>query len=303
MPPRERDPWESIPPERRLDYAVIAEPLTSLAEAVALRLERDAPREVVAIDGGQPLFVLLARLAQITFHSVAYLCAEKPVDAARPIEFASSAPPLLRALLDELFTVVFLAEDLPARIAWYYRAGWREALENYERYRIEYAAEPNWDQWLTDWKSWLNETRVTGCVTAAEAADPKKIERWPTPSQMLRSTPIGADVRDYLEYLFDWFYREASQADHLSLPGLISRGSTFLRGRDDPLKEAEWKKKRSDAVSEAVVLLLALLSELITMFRWPDFRERAAYIWKILIEYSPLAAEVYDERYRGRLSS
>ncbi len=176
-------------------------------------------------------------------------------------------------------------------------------LANYERYREKYSGNAEWDAWLALWKTWLDETRNTGYVTAAEAAAPKTIARWPTPSQMLREkTPISAQARDYLEYLYAWFYREASQEDHLSLPGLISRGSTFLRGRDDPLKEAEWKKKRSDAATNAVVLLLVFLSELIMMFSWSDLRKRAEYLWKILTEYSPIAEEVYGERYRAWLS-
>lgn len=298
----ERDPWESVPPERRLDYAVIAEPLTSLAEATALRLERDPPGQLKEVDGAQPLFVLLARLAQTTFNSVACLCAEKPVDAARSTAFSTSTSPLLRALLDEIFTVVFIAEDLRARVRWYHSAGWREMLENYDRYRARYSGKPAWDEWLAEWRSWLDHTRDSGYVSAAEAAAPNTIARWPTPSQMRSERfPLGAEARTYLEYLYDWFYKEASQEDHLSLPGLISRGSIFLRPKDDPHKEAEWMKRRSDAMASAVVLLIAFLSELIIVFGWSDLRERAEYIWKILTEFSPIAAEVYGERYRSRL--
>jgi hypothetical protein len=296
-------PGNPFHPQRRLDYAVIRDPLTSLAEAAVLRLERDPPRELGAINGGQPLFTLLARLAQTTFDSVAYLCAEKPEDPARRIAFASSPPPLLRALLDEIFTVVFLSQDLPARIGWYYRSGWGEMLANYERYRAQYAGTPEWDEWLAHWRAWLDETRDSGYVTAAEAGAPDTIPIWPTPSQMLRKqSQIGAEARDCRDYLYASFYREFSQEDHLSLPGLMSRGSTFLRGQDDPLKEGEWRKKRSDAVSSAVVLLLAFLSESIIKFGWPDLRERAEYFWRILVDYSPIAAEVYGTRYRARLS-
>ena len=119
---------------------------------------------------------------------------------------------------------------------------------------------------------------------------------------MLRPrSPIGAEARDYLDYLYAWFYREFSQEDHLSLPGLMSRGGTFLRNRDDPIKEPEWMKKRSNAITHAVVLLLAFMSELILQFGWRDLRERAEYLWKIPTEYSSIAEEIYGTRYRALL--
>ena len=91
---------------------------------------------------------------------------------------------------------------------------------------------------------------------------------------------LTADAQTFLDYMRDWFYREFSQDDHLSLPGLIRRGSNFLRPADDSRKESTWKKLRSDWVTYAVVLFLAFLTEMVLLCNL-DLRPRCSYIWGI----------------------
>ena len=86
----------------------------------------------------------------------------------------------------------------------------------------------------------------------------------------------------------------------MSLPGLIRRGSNFLRPADDSRKESTWKKLRSDWVTYAVVLFLAFLTEMVLLCNL-DLRPRCSYIWGILKEYSSMAAEVYEARYETKL--
>jgi len=235
------------------------------------------------------------------FSTIRYFCAEKPEDPARRISFASSAPPLLRSMLDEIFTVIFLGEDVPARVQWYYKAGWRELREEYDRHAQRYAGKPGWDAWLAEWTRVFDATQADWGITAQEAAKLSTIPWWPTPSQMITANRVGADARTFLEYMRDWFYREFSQEDHLSLPGLIRRASNFLQPPDEPRTENTWKKLRSDWVTYALVLFLAFLTEMVLLCGF-DLRDRCAYLWGVLREYSPIAAEVYEARYQTKLS-
>lgn len=236
------DPWESVPPERRLDFGVIREPLETLTAATILNLKRALPPEIGCVPGADVVFLLLAKLAATTFGTIRYFCAERPEDPARRISFASSAPPLLRSLLDGIYTVVFIGENVGERIRWYHRAGWREMREEHDRYRARYGGQADWDDWLRRSGQFLNATQAKWGITTGEANNLQAIKWWPTPSQMIRSQLLQSETRAFLEYMRDWFYREFSQEDHLSLPGLIHRGNTFLRPPDDPMTENEWKK-------------------------------------------------------------
>src|SRR5688572_20979131 len=114
-----------------LDFRVVAGPLGSLAEATVLKLEREWPRHHANISGGQLVFRLKTQLAFTTYQSIVYLSAERPADFARKAAFTSSVPPLSRSILDTLYSIIFILEDVAPRIAWYYRAGWREMWETY----------------------------------------------------------------------------------------------------------------------------------------------------------------------------
>jgi hypothetical protein len=295
------DPWEGVPPDRRLDFKVIREPLERLTAAVVINVERSLPPAIANVVGAPPILLLLTKVAETTFNTIRYFCADEPADPARQISFASSAPPLLRALLDEIFTVIFIGEDVAGRVQWYNKAGWRELREEHDRHLLRYKGNsPEWDAWLAKYGEALDKNQSYFGITSQEAANLAMIPRWPTPSAMLSSNNLGAETQKFLEYMRDWFYREFSQADHLSLPGLIRRGGPFLLPPDEKRSENTKKKIRSDWVTHALVLYLAFLTEIVLLCGF-DFKDRCAYIWGILKEYSPIAAEVCQERYDGEL--
>jgi hypothetical protein len=70
--------------------------------------------------------------------------------------------------------------------------------------------------------------------------------------------------------------------------------------RDEQRSENTKKKIRSDWVTHALVLYLAFLTEIVLLCGF-DFEDRCAYLWGILKEYSPIADEVFQERYNGKL--
>src|SRR5215813_14710426 len=112
------DPWEDVPEDRRLEFKVIREPLERLTAAVVINVERSLPPAIANVVGAPMIFLLLSKLAETTFNTIRYFCADEPQDPRRQISFASSAPPLLRALLDEIFTVIFIGEDVAGRVQW-----------------------------------------------------------------------------------------------------------------------------------------------------------------------------------------
>jgi hypothetical protein len=227
---------------------------------------------------------------------VKYFCADKPEDPARKLYFGTSSPPLLRSLIDEIYTVIFLGEDLEGRVRWYYRAGWREMAERDATYRERYGADPKWKEWLEEHLQFLELTRKDWGIRDNEARRPQSIDWWPTPVQMTKVKDLSPESRKFFEFLEAWYYRELSQGMHLTFPGLSHRGGSFLRKKEDTLRESEWLKIRSDGVGYAVVLLLALLTEINHLFGF-NLGQRCAYLWGILTQYMGIAEELFSERY------
>jgi hypothetical protein len=282
------------PPD--LEFRVVGEPLSSLAEATILKLEREWPHAYEQVGGAQLVFRLQTQLAFTTYRSIIYLSAERPADFARKVSFASSAPPLSRSILDTIYSIVFLLEDLPSRVAWYYSSGWREMWEMYERHRGRYAGRQEWADWLQDVERHLGEFAVDWGINDEQRRNPKRIARWPIPTKMRTHTELREHTRKYFQHLEDWFYREFSQEAHVTLPGLARRAGTFLFPRQDEEAERQWDKKRSDWVGYAIVLLLALLSEVIAGFKF-DLAPRCTYLWGVMSGYSPISRELREIRY------
>src|SRR5207244_2630765 len=103
--------------------------LDSLGVATFNKLEREWPSAVPAHKASSLVLRLLVAVSENTYRTIRYFCADKSDDGARKLQYALSAPPMARTILDALFTIIFLFEDLPARTAWYVRAGWREMEE------------------------------------------------------------------------------------------------------------------------------------------------------------------------------
>lgn len=173
---RERDPWQSVPEDKRLNFEVVGRKLASLTEATINKLDREWPERFRHINRAQVLFRLLTLVSATTYETIKYFCADKPEDPARKLSFGTSSTPLLRSLVDEIYTVVFLGEDLESRVSRYYRSGWREIFERDATCRVRYGADPLWKEWLEGHRQFLESVQKDWGITESEAKNPKSIE-------------------------------------------------------------------------------------------------------------------------------
>lgn len=287
-----------IPAERRLPFDTIRQELDEVLVACANKLDREWPTRLSTLEGVQPYFRGTVQLTEITYGTVRFLCADKPPNPARKMEFAESVPPLTRTILDSLFTVIFLLEDLPNRWTWFKKSGWREAEEEYQRLYAAHGTDPAWTEWLRrlqeDIVSFVK--RESG-VTAEEQTNPKLITWWPNPGKMPGQS--GGWRKDYLLYLNDWFYRELSAESHLSFNGFGKRAG-FLFAPTQADRERVLDKTRSDGVFTTVTLIISLLSEFEIEFRF-GLDQKLKYLWGVIAEYWGAAKELYDRRYATTL--
>lgn len=284
-----------------IPFSTIRDQLDSLLVATANKLEREFPAALT--HGGDAANILrsLVLVAQNTYLTMRYFCADSPPDPARKRSFALSVPPLARTILDGLFTVTFLCEDLPERSSWYEKAGWREMKEYYDRATQRYGGDQAWQQHLVEYSELLDMARQWWQITAEEVADAKKIKYWPTPSQtIMLASDDGA--RSFLAYMNDWFYRELSQDSHVSWPGLSRRAAYLLIDRPTDVDRENLAKQKSDSLLTAIIILAALLSEIECALHF-GFGERLKYVWSVINTLSSASREIFDMRYRDRFGA
>lgn len=291
-----------------IDWKVIGEPLDQTLEAVENKIERDWPRKLSYYGGSQELVLFTLKAARNTYMSIRWICADKPYYEDRKLEYSVSVPPLARTIVDHIFTLVFVSEDVINRSQWYYKSGWRELKEEFDRYKSKYAGNSDWTEWLKSFQERLELSKKSWGISEAEANNPKKIVWWPHPSKMLQGDFIkkhpfkDPQTIKFLEFLRDWFYRELSAASHLTLPGLMKAGNQLIKDQSDDKQRESLLDFKSECLTTSVTLLLALISEIEAIARF-GLEGKISYLWGILIQYWSDANELYDIRYSKLLTA
>ena len=288
--------FEELP---RLSFSEIRDKVDDLLVAMANLIDREWPAKYAETTSLKIILLSMVKITENTYRSIRYLCADRPADVNRRMEFAVSVPPLARSILDSIFTIVFIMDDPSNRLEWYYKSGWREAKEEYERHQQAYGSDPDWEVDLASRKAFVDTMQREWNITNIEATDPKKIKWWPNPGGMIRDSSTSEDRRDYLRYLNDWFYRTLSADSHLSWPGLARRASHFL-DKNEKERINRIQKYKSDCFVTTMVLVLALLSEIEYEFKFGR-TGRLKEVWKTLGDSFLESKELYDIRYANLL--
>lgn len=233
-----------------------------------------------------------------TYQLIRFICKDRNRyhDPWQKPEFVTAAAPLTRSILDTLFALVFLFDDVPAKSEMFVKGGWREMCEESERMARDYGSNPKWAEYLRERTGRMEEMRTLRNLPPC-GEETKKLPYWPHPGQMLRKeVQLSDERRVYLKYLNDWYYKELSSADHLSFIGLILRGTPLMRPEDDNVK---LDMLRYHFLESTLSLVMAILSE-IQIEAGFGHAERLKYVWGILNQLDN-PRELYDLRYRDRL--
>jgi len=290
------------PPD--IDASVITVPLDQAMTALQNKIEREWPAKYTDTLGAREIVLLNVGTTDVTSRSIRYLCAEKPVDPSRAPEYCLSAPPLNRTILDNLFSMIFVLEDLPARSLWYHKAAWREQRLELDRYRAEYGTLPNWQEWLKNLTVLCEFGVRLFNLSPEEVANPKSIPSWPNAGAMATyqvspSLPESPNRR-FMRYLNDWFYADLSQQSHLGGQGIMKRSSPLLHDPRSPERAATLNKNRRTWIGQALTLTLALASEVESYFQF-GMRAQFSYLWGVTAPVIVVAQEMYDKRYADLL--
>ncbi|MCJ7654697.1 MAG: hypothetical protein MUO97_05250, partial [Dehalococcoidia bacterium] len=259
------------------------------------------PKNLSSISGLQPFLLVALYTAENTYRAIRYIAADLPEDPSRKLEFGLVISPLGRLLADILFTIVFMREDLGPRVIWYHRGGWRELKEDFERHRSEYAALAEWQEWLKQYEGLLEHQRQMFGISEQEAANPKVLQYWPIPGQMLRGKTLSSETREFLQFLNDWVYKELSADAHMSAAGIMRRHGFLLLEKEEG-RQKILSKLKSDGIFTSTTLLVAICTEINDICRYGR-EKKLSYLWRILVEYWGEAKDLFERRYEGILAA
>ena len=248
-------------------------------------------------------FVLNVQMSRNAWHTVAFLCGnQRNAEPGWLWDYVLMVPAINRTILDSLFNVLFMLEDVPSRSKWFHQSGWREAKEQLEREKAAYAGLPEWDEYLQNVERIVDAGIERFQITPAQLANIRSVEHWPNPGRMIRhSAQPQTSVREFLQYMNDWYYREHSSQSHLSFHGMMKLGMFAIRRdygqeRQQQIEAEPFEMFRAQQVTRTVTLLLALISEVNKAFAL-GLDDEVRGLWADLVEGVPESFEIFSKRY------
>lgn len=275
------------------------EEVDKLIVALTNLVDRSFPSTKQKIPGWQEFLLVLMHVCKANYGAIKYLAADSAKDPDRKLEYAMFISPLNRVLADLLFTLIFMRDRPRVRCTWYHKSGWRELQEALERIREIRGGKPEWETNIKkqEWKQdYLTRTLR---ITSKQRRNPKLIEYWPIPSKILKQKVIAKRTKLFLQYFYNWFYKDLSQDAHGSGGGIIRIYSKLLLEKDQG-REAVLKQLKYNNFLTATALVLAVAAEVNDIGNF-DRGERLRYFWNILSTEFPEGKVLFEARYKNLL--
>lgn len=295
-------------PLREFQYPLVAERMDGLLINVDRDLQR---RGNQALQRGESdaercilLLNVLVRFARNSYDAVRYVAGNTPEDHRRRPNYVMVVPAINRQLLDLLFSLVYMLDDLSARSLQYQRAGWRELDQEYRMFKTQFSTDPEWKQHFKNVKGLLDGMIRQFGIAEPERKDPTRIPFGKHPFELKDEQ---TESRPYLRYLAKWMYGDTSAQAHLSFGGLVMVGpflvADIVGGQDE-----EWVKNRIihqyhfRHFSRTAIVTLAIATEIDAHYRLGN-AGTASYLWNLFAEYCAEAKEMVQHRYEKLLAA
>ena len=293
-------------PLRAFDYNLVAPRMDGLLFNVDRHLQR-LKREhsnVPTIDRCISLLNVLLRFARNSYNAVRYLTARAPEDPARRPTYALVIPAINRQLLDLLFSLVYMLDDFETRSLQYQRAGWRESLDEYQKHKTHFSADPAWSQHFINLESNLKMMVTQFEITEQQQRNPKSVPYWKHPFELAKERTAS---RPFLRYLDKWLYGDTSAQAHLSFGGLINVAaflvSDMIGGQLEQFAEDRLLPQYHFMhFSRTAIVTLAIATEIDVHYKL-SYRDDALYLWGVFGDYVVEAKEMFGHRYKKLLAS
>jgi hypothetical protein len=207
--------------------------------------------------------------------------------------------PLVRELLDQVFTLAFLFEDLPTRWIQFKKGGWRD-LRRQNEVLHRHDGDEIWRPFIEANDHLLGMLRRAAAITEQEETVGGTV-RWPNAGAMASQCPAG-ELKDYLTHLDEWFYRELSQTSHAQFVGLLNE-APFLnvdRVTSGRSKFLFIEQKRALVAFRGIGLTLAVFSELDIALKL-GLAGPLLSLWRKAVSVQPEILELFTMRYERKV--
>jgi hypothetical protein len=290
-----------------IDASTFQHPLEKLAEVMAQKVKREAPKLL-----GAPPYVavdlhVLVRQAIYTYNLLFYLNADerRETDCYWRNAYSIVVLPLIRNMIDCLYNITAILQDPSARGKWFRKSGYKKLLEAFNEDEKRYARQPKWGEWIRKGRDGLDFLIRADGMKMADVLALKSY--WPTLGTYIGNKQPGGGTsphQDFLRTFTFGYWRKYSAMAHGAFEGLMPTAMYYIV---DSMPHEE-RPKIDDQHTRVLFLhigraaggLLCIITELQAHFHFDDngarINERIHEMWNALMPV-PEIKELYDERY------
>jgi len=215
--------------EYNIDASTFQKPLVRLAEVLAQKVKREAPKLHAA-----PPFVaedlhVLIREAMHTYDLLFYLNADdrRQTDCYWRPAYTFVSLPLIRNMIDCLYNITSIVQDPNVNGPWFRKSGFKQALAALDEDEKRYGGQPKWDAWIAKNRDGLDFLIRASGLTVAQVSATRP---WPTLGRYVANRS-GGTMTPHQHFLKTFTYaawREYSAMAHGAFEGLMPVAMYYL---------------------------------------------------------------------------
>jgi hypothetical protein len=154
-----------------LDASTFQRKLETLAEVIAQKLRREAPKLLGAMHGyvSVDLHVMLRQMIY-TYNLFFYLNADERVESDPHYrkQYSIVMLPLIRNMIDCFYNITSILQN-PALKGFEFRSsGYKSKLEAFNDDAAKYGGQPEWDEWIARGRAFLRQDMLNNGFTESE---------------------------------------------------------------------------------------------------------------------------------------
>jgi hypothetical protein len=287
-----------------IDASTYQHLIAGLSETMAQKALREGQEHISAPATFHPDIFISIRQAQNTYNFLHWVHSDDlRASVGWRDTYTVACQPLIRNLMDNLYTITLLLQDPYARGRQFRASGIRKGFLYVAAEEVRYKGKPEWDKWIADSRAKLDSILFDTGFTRAEVMDKKQFPDWPTLGKYLRTPPID-DHKKFLETFTFGQWKQYSAVAHGGPEGLHEVGMFLCRDGHPherrPLIDDAHDLTMSLHMMRAAILLLAICTEIQAAYKFKDggarINDRIIESWKAL-QPAMEAKEIYDEHY------
>jgi hypothetical protein len=292
---------------KSLDATTFQIPLSKLAEVLAQKLRREAPKLLAAPDYVAVDLHVLLRQMIYTYHLIFYLNADEraKTDSSWKVQYSIVTLPLIRNMIDCLYNITVILENPAANGAAFRKSGYKAILTALDEDEAKYGGKAEWDEWIAKARAFLADDMRR---RKFKTADVMAASQWLTLGRYVKRLQPGGVLTPHQQFMKTLNYgpwREYSAKAHGAFDGLLDTGMYYISDaflhEDRETIDQTHPMKIAMHISQAAGVLLSVATELQAYFHFDDdgarINERIHEMWKALMPTFTVK-ELYRTRYR-----